>query len=83
MDSWSLLSGYTLPTTHFQPLIWSFYDSQILEIVKFRRGFSADTVSDDLHIGAFRVACFGFVDLAQRIYFADNALSTFDLEFLG
>ena len=23
------------------------------------------------------------MDLAQRIYFADNALSTFDLEFLG
>ena len=31
----------------------------------------------------FRVAYFGFVDLAQRIYFADNALSTFDLKFLG
>ena len=31
----------------------------------------------------FRVAYFGFVDLAQRIYFADNSLSTFDLEFLG
>ena len=31
----------------------------------------------------FRVAYFGFVDLTQRIYFADTALSTFDLEFLG
>ena len=30
LDSWILLRGYTLPTTHFQPLIWSFQESRIL-----------------------------------------------------
>ena len=59
LDSWSLLSGYTLPTTHFRPLIWSFQQSHILGNSQvFAEDFSADTVSDDLHIGAFQSSLF-------------------------
>ena len=52
-------------------------DSQV-----FAEDFSADTVSDDFHIGAFRVACFSFVELAEGIYFADNTFSTLNLDFI-
>ena len=52
-------------------------DSQV-----FAEGFSADTVSDNFHIGAFRVAYFRFVELAQGIYFADNTFSTLNLDFI-
>ena len=52
-------------------------DSQV-----FAEDFSADTVSDNFQIGAFRVAYFRFVELAQGIYFADNTFSTLNLEFI-
>ena len=51
-------------------------DSQV-----FAEDFSADTVSDNFHIGAFRVAYFSFVELAQGIYFADNTFLTLNLDF--
>ena len=54
------------------------------ETVKFsQRIFPPTPFPTTFILELFRVAYFGFVDLAQRIYFADNALSTFDLEFLG
>ena len=54
------------------------------ETVKFSQRISQPTPFPTTFIlELFRVAYFGFVDLAQWIYFADNALSTFDLEFLG
>ena len=54
------------------------------ETVKFSQRISQPTpFPTTLILELFRVAYFGSVDLAQRIYFADNALSTLDLEFLG
>ena len=54
------------------------------ETVKFsQRIFPPTPFPTTFILELFRVAYFGFVDLTQRIYFADNALSTFDLEFLG
>ena len=54
------------------------------ETVKFsQRIFPPTPFPTTFILKLYRVAYFGIVDLAQRIYFADNALSTFDLEFLG
>ena len=58
--------------------------AKFLEIVKFsQRIFPPTPFPTTFILELFRVAYFGIVDLAQRIYFADNALSTLDLEFLG
>ena len=53
-------------------------DSQV-----FAEDFSADTVSDDLHIGALQYSLFWIRGPCSVDCFANNALSTFDLEFLA
>ena len=55
-----------------------------MEIVKFsERIFPPTPFPTTFILELFRVAYFRFVELAQRIYLADNTLSTLDLEFLG
>ena len=80
LAQWIYFADNTLSTLDLDFIVEPYFG----ETVKFsQRIFPPTPFPSTFILELFRVAYFGFVDLAQRIYFADNTLSTFDLEFLG